>query len=120
MARSFLRFQLNSFLLMLCAVLLTAAVGLARGDVTAAFFIRALDWSAFACILLGCISVLGAFASRGGFEVQFSRSAGPEGLDRRSSTDARDMLGSFYHLVLFGWTAGLLILLSMLIHHIAS
>jgi hypothetical protein len=111
---------LNSFLLLLCVVVLIAALGLVQGEMTAAYFVRALDWSGFACILLGCVSVLGAFASRGSFEVQFSRSASTEDIDRRSARDIREMLGSFYHLILFAWTGGLQLFLSMLIHRFAS
>ncbi|KPJ79103.1 MAG: hypothetical protein AMJ54_00080 [Deltaproteobacteria bacterium SG8_13] len=120
MVGSFLRFQLKSSLLVLCTVAMIAAVGLARGELTVAYFVRALGWSGLACILTGCLSMLGSFASRGSFEVQFSRSAGAEGLEGRSDRDVRDMLGSFYYLVLFAWTGGLQLLLSMLVHHRAG
>ncbi len=120
MVRSILRFQLKSFFLLLCIVVLIAAVGLARDKFTAAFFVQALDWSGFGCILIGCASMLGSFAARGSFEVQFSRSAGNEQLDRRTARDVKDMLGSFYYLILFTWIGGVQLLLSMLIHHSAA
>ena len=120
MVRLILRFQRNSLLLVLCIAVLIAAVGFARGEVTAAFFARAFEWSGFTCVLFGCLSLLGSFVSRGSFEVQFSRSAGSEGLHRRSARDVRDMLGSFYYLVFFVWTGGLQLFLSMLIHRSAS
>ena len=120
MARLFLRFQLKSFLLLLCTVVLIAAIGLARQNFTAAYFVRAIDLAGIVCILIGCISMFGSFASRGSFDVQFSRSAGSEALDRLSARYVKDMLGSFYYLVLFVWTGGLQLLLSMVIHHFAG
>ena len=120
MTRFFLRFQLNSLLLLFGIGVLIAAVGLARGEMTAAFFVRALDWTGLVCIVIGCICVLGSFASRGSFEVQYSRSAGSEDLQRRSARDVRDMLGSFYYLIFFVWTGGLQLFLSMRVHHVAG
>ena len=116
MLRSLLRFQQQSLLLLLGIAVLIAAVALIRGEMTAAFFVRALDMSGLVCIAMGCVCLLGSFASRGSFEVQYSRTAGSETLDRRTARDVRDMLGSFYHLVFFAWTGGLQLLLSALIH----
>jgi len=115
----FLRFQLKCFLLLLCIAVLIAGIGLVKVEMTAAFFVRALDVSGFACILLGCLSLLGSFASRGSFEVQFSRSVGAENLEARMARDVKDMLGSFYYLILFVWTGALQLLLSALIHRTA-
>ena len=114
--RFFFRLQLHSMLLLLAIAVLIISVGLVRGELTAGYVVRALDTCGFICILLGCLSVLGSFASRGSFEVQYSRTAGNEGLDRRAARDFRDMLGSFYYLILFVWTGGLQLLLSMLIY----
>ena len=119
MIRLILRFQLKSFLLLVLAAGLIVAVGLAKKQLTAAFFVRSLDWSGFICILIGCFSMMGSFVSRGSFEVQHSRSAGSESLDRRAARDVKDMLASYYYLVLFAWTGGLQLLLSMLIQHTA-
>ena len=107
-------------MLLLCISALIAAIGLARGEVTAAFFVQSLDWSGLVSILIGFMCVIGSFASRGSFYVQFSRSAGSEGLDRRSARDFQDMLGSFYYLIFFVWIGALQLFLSMLIHHIAG
>ena len=120
MTRLFLRFQLKSALLLLCIAVLVAAVALARQNFNAATFVRALDWTGIVTILIGCFSLFGSFASRGSFDVQFSRSAGSESLDRRSARDAKDMLGLYYYLVFFVWTGGLQLLLSMVIHHFAG
>ena len=117
MARSLLRFLLSSLLLLLCVFVLIAVIGHFSSDLTVAFIVRALDWSGFACMAIGCFSVLGAFASRGSFEVQFSRSAGTENMDRRAARDLKDMLGSLYYLIFFCWTGGLQLLLSLVIHH---
>ena len=116
MARLFLRFQLKSCLLLSAIIVLIAAVAVVRQNFTAGFFVRALDWTGILCIVVGCFSLFGSFATRGSFEVQFSRSAGNESLGRRSARDAKDMLGSFYYLVFFVWTGGLQLLLSMAIH----
>lgn len=120
MARLFLRFQLKSCLLLVCIVVLIAAVALVRQNFSAEYFLRALDWTGIVCIFLGCFSLFGSFAARGSFDVQFSRSAGPESLGQRSARDAKDMLGSFYYLVFFIWTGGLQLLLSMVIHYSTS
>ena len=116
MLRSFLLFQIKCLLLTVGIGVLIGTIGFARGDKMPEFIVQGLDWSGLACIVIGCFSLLGAFASRGSFEVQYSRSAGTEGIDSRTARDVRDMLGSFYYLILFSWTGVLQLLASALIH----
>lgn len=119
MVRRFLKFQLTSFLLLMVVVVLVAAVGAVNGKLNAAFFVRALDWTGLICIAMGTIGMLGSWVSRGSFEINFSRSAGTETMDRRSASDARQLLGSFAWLVLWAWTGILQLLVSMLIDRFA-
>ena len=115
----FLRFQLTCFLLLFAVAALVAVIGAVGGKLNAEFFVRALDWTGMISIAIGAIGMLGSLVSRGSFEIQYSRSAGTEAMDRRLTRDARQLLGSFAWLVLLAWTGGLQLLLSMLIDRFA-
>jgi hypothetical protein len=109
-------FLLKIGILVISVMLVVGIFCLVSGRLTLEYFIKALEVAGFICVLIGCLSVVGAFVARGSFDIQYARSAGPENIDKRGKLDIKDILSSFRYLLLFILGGALLLLISSILY----
>jgi hypothetical protein len=91
-----------------------------KGPMTLVAFIEGAELAGFICIAVGCFTVIGRFAGRGGFETRHARPAAPEGRDGSGDGKGKDPLQPFAMLILFTAAGVLLILLAVLGHRLVD
>ena len=106
------RFAMKIALVMMVAILINAAICATTGRWTLESFITGLEYAGFISILLGVSSVLGSLKARGLPGIQYASSVGPEGMHRRARRHVEELLGAYSHLILFGISGALLLVLA--------